>query len=83
MFSGTSAAAPQIAGVCALLLQARPDLTPAQVKAVLRRTARDVIVGHANPASDPSGQGLRTSVGEDGATGAGLVDALAAYNQVK
>ena len=31
-FSGTSASCPQVAGVCALIKQACPRLTPAQVK---------------------------------------------------
>ena len=38
VFSGTSAAAPQLAGVCALLLAKNQSLTPADVKAVLRRS---------------------------------------------
>ncbi|MCW2240550.1 S8 family serine peptidase [Azospirillum canadense] len=82
VFSGTSAAAPQLAGLCALLLQADPSLSPADVKAILRRTARDVTTGHANPASDPTGNGLAAEGGEDGATGAGLVDAFAAVKQL-
>jgi serine protease AprX len=71
VISGTSAAAPQLAGVCALLKQARPELTPAQVKAALRASARDVTTGKS-AMGQPAGKGL------DGATGAGLVDALAA-----
>ncbi|SHH26638.1 S8 family serine peptidase [Massilia sp. CF038] len=81
VFSGTSASAPQIAAVCALLLQKNPKLTPAEVKALLTRTAVDVREGAANPASDPEGVGLKAGPGVDGATGAGLVDAHAAWMQ--
>lgn len=42
MFSGTSAATAMVAGAAALLLQKRPDLTPAGLKAVLIETARAV-----------------------------------------
>lgn len=72
VISGTSAASPQVAGVCALLKQVQPGLSPAVVKAILRASARDVNLGqsaHGQPAGE----------GHDGATGAGLVDALAAY----
>jgi serine protease AprX len=40
--SGTSAAAPVVSGTVALMLQARPDLGPDQVKWLLSRTARPV-----------------------------------------
>jgi len=38
-FGGTSAATPLVAGICALILSANPDLTSAQVKAILEATA--------------------------------------------
>ncbi|MBV9216044.1 MAG: S8 family serine peptidase [Acidobacteria bacterium] len=37
--SGTSFSAPQVAGAIALMLDANPDLTPAQIKDILGRTA--------------------------------------------
>ena len=37
--SGTSFSAPQVAGTIALMLEANPDLTPAGVRDILRRTA--------------------------------------------
>lgn len=73
-FSGTSAAAPQIAGICALIKQVAPKLSPPQVRYVLRKSARDVIAGSSNPASG----GASAGVGRDLATGYGLVDAAAA-----
>jgi hypothetical protein len=83
VFSGTSAAAPQIAALCALLLQKNPGLSPQEIKAVLRRSAQDVDQGKASAASDPRRRGgVPASTGLDGATGAGLVDADAALRQV-
>lgn len=79
-FSGTSAAAPQLAGVCALLLEKNPALKPAEIKAILRRTTRDIVNGKANAASN-EGTALKASAGVDGATGAGLVDAFEAWQQ--
>lgn len=72
VLSGTSAASPQIAGVCALLLQAQPGLSPAAMKELLIASARDVITGRS-AMEEPAGPG------PDAATGAGLVDAHAAY----
>ncbi len=69
-FSGTSAAAPQLAGAAALVKQACPRLSPAEVRDVLMRTARDVIVGTNHP-----NFGNAAVVGPDTATGNGLVDA--------
>jgi hypothetical protein len=74
-FSGTSAAAPQLAGVAALIKQACPALTPAQVRNIMMSTARDVTTGNANavPGGPPGGH--PAAVGPDLATGSGLVDA--------
>ena len=37
--NGTSYSAPQVAGVIALMLEANPNLTPAQIRDILQRTA--------------------------------------------
>ncbi|AYQ31887.1 peptidase S8 [Runella sp. SP2] len=66
--SGTSAAAPQIAGACALVLQAYPGISPARVRSFLMSTATDVTIG-------VGGNGSVATVGYDTATGAGLLNA--------
>jgi subtilisin family serine protease len=81
VISGTSAAAPQIAGICALLKQKNPELTPHEAKNVLERTARDVLRGHANPLSN-QGSAVNAGPGAKGAAGHGLADAFAAWRQV-
>ena len=81
VFSGTSASAPQLAGVCALLLDKNPGLSPADVKAVLRRTARDVVIGNNNAASSENIP-QQAGPGPDHATGAGLVNVFDAWCQV-
>lgn len=42
LLSGTSMAAAQVSGVVALMLQARPGLKPAEVRAALTQSARDL-----------------------------------------
>jgi subtilisin family serine protease len=70
-FGGTSAAAPLVAGICALILTARPGLTATEVKALLERTA-DKIGGAA--AYDRQGYSERF--------GYGRVNALRAVREV-
>jgi hypothetical protein len=67
-FFGTSAAAPAVAAVGALVLQQDPLLTPAEVEGIMEDTAvDDVAATSAYDLSSPTDQ-----------TGAGLVDAAAA-----
>jgi subtilisin family serine protease len=53
-FSGTSAAAPQAAGLAALILGRHPDWSPNQVRDALRRAAVDI---------DPPGHDFETGYG--------------------
>jgi subtilisin family serine protease len=70
-FSGTSAAAPQLAGAAALVKQAFRGATPAEVKEILMKTTRDVTLGNCHPNTG----GNAAIAGPDTATGDGLVDA--------
>ncbi len=74
--SGTSAAAPQMAGVAALLLQQHNNLTPMAVKNILENSARDVQTGS-------SANGDSADPGWDAATGFGLIDGQAAINYLQ
>ena len=56
--SGTSMAAPHVAGAAAILLQRHPEWTPAQVKAALTTTARPVSGGDAAVGPTRAGAGL-------------------------
>ena len=81
-FSGTSAAAPQLAGVAALMKQACAKLTPLQIKSIMMKTARDVTTGKCNgTALTPAG--VTSVVGPDASTGNGLVDAHKAVLSAK
>ncbi|MGM0454681.1 MAG: S8 family serine peptidase [Cyanobacteriota bacterium] len=48
-FGGTSSACPLVAGVAALVLSVNPNLTAAEVKAILEKTADKIV----DPESDP------------------------------
>jgi hypothetical protein len=64
-FYGTSAAAPNAAAVFALLKEAYPTATPAQLIAAVQNTAIDI-------------KGQRANIGMDDVTGSGLINAEAA-----
>lgn len=70
---GTSMAAPHVAGIAALLVQAKPSLTPAQVEDILLDTAHKFSAGGTYE-PDAQNPGKTTSYDK----GAGLVDAAAA-----
>lgn len=74
-FSGTSAAAPQLAGCAALLKQISPTLTTSGVKSCLMLSARNITTGISNVVPDLN---LGLPAGPGGGTGSGLVDATAA-----
>ena len=69
--SGTSAAAPQLAGLSALILQASSELKPSAVREIMQKSARDVVKGKCNESCG----GAAAKKGPDNATGFGLADA--------
>jgi hypothetical protein len=71
-FFGTSAAAPHVAALAALMLDANPTLTPADVEVSLEQTAIDM--------DDPVPAGFQT--GFDVATGSGLVNGVSAVYDI-
>jgi hypothetical protein len=73
--SGTSSAAPMVAGAAALMLQAKSSLSPAEIKQALMDTCIDVVNG-------ASASGEVAGIGPDSATGAGMINIGAAVNKV-
>ena len=71
IFSGTSAACPQLAGAVALLRELRKGAPVDQVRTALMKTALDIVAGK-------TALGDEAASGNDLATGAGLVNARAA-----
>lgn len=55
--SGTSMAAPHIAGLAALYLGERPMATPAEIKSAMMTTAHDTLDADGNAVTDPFAQG--------------------------
>jgi squalene-hopene/tetraprenyl-beta-curcumene cyclase len=72
--SGTSSAAPQVAGVVALIKQLKPSFNQFKILGILQETAYDVISG-------TSGSGDAAGPGKDNATGYGLVNAFQAVEK--
>lgn len=77
--SGTSMATPHVSGVCALLLQAKPDLTPLEMRSILRNTAEHNVVSvKGDRPNDPFGLDSNYDPG----CGWGLVDVYAAAKEL-
>src|SRR5690606_36872342 len=55
--SGTSMASPHVAGAGALIKQARPNWTPAEIQSALMTTARNDVVNHDGEPATPYAQG--------------------------
>ena len=75
--SGTSMAAPHVAGVVALLRQANPALTPAQIEDILEDTAHKFVFGAPYQLSPKTGNDTGSSFDK----GHGLVDVVAALGR--
>ena len=79
--SGTSMAAPHVAGIVALMLQKNPTLSQARVEAILEGTAIPIPPG-SRQITDPDLGSITVSWGAD-ATGKGLITADGALKATK
>ena len=59
-FGGTSSSTPLVAGICALMLSANPDLTAKEVKEILTKTADKI----GNPSEYVQGHSLKYGYGK-------------------
>ena len=78
--SGTSMSTPCVAGVCALILQANPGLTPMQLRSLLQNTAEHNIPT-AKASGDRGQNPFGLDINYDPGCGWGLADAYAACKE--